>query len=176
MNQYKKNLNFLLVDGYNIIHSWKELRSLCDVSLETARQALMDMLSNYCGFKDIIIIIVFDAYLVKGNIETLKKYNNIYIVFTKEAETADHYIERVVNSLPKNYSVRVATSDILEQLIIMGSGAIRVSAKELYNEIKYNEKILNKKYINKRPIKNNMFIDNLSDDIREWMEMMRRQK
>ena len=110
---------FLLVDGYNIIHAWDELKELAeDVSLESARQRLMDVLSNYKGTSKATIILVFDGYLVKGNIGTVYEYNNIYVVYTKEAETADHYIERVVTSLPKHYKVRVATGDGLEQLII----------------------------------------------------------
>ena len=94
---------FLLVDGYNIIHAWDELRELVeDVSLESARQRLMDILSNYKGVQKATIILVFDGYLVKGNIGTVYEYHNIYVVYTKEAETADHYIERVVTSLPKH--------------------------------------------------------------------------
>ena len=101
---------FLLVDGYNIIHAWSELRELVeDVSLESARQRLMDILSNYKGTKQATVILVFDGYLVKGNIGTVYEYNNIFVVYTKEAETADHYIERVVTSMPKHYKVRVAT-------------------------------------------------------------------
>ena len=122
---------FLLVDGYNIIHAWDELKELAeDVSLESARQRLMDVLSNYKGTSKATIILVFDGYLVKGNIGTVYEYNNIYVVYTKEAETADHYIERVVTSLPKHYKVRVATGDGLEQLIIYGQGAIRMTARE----------------------------------------------
>ena len=103
---------FLLVDGYNIIHAWSELRELVeDVSLESARQRLMDILSNYKGTKQATVILVFDGYLVKGNIGTVYEYNNIFVVYTKEAETADHYIERVVTSMPKHYKVRVATGD-----------------------------------------------------------------
>lgn len=167
---------FLLVDGYNIIHAWDELKELYEVSLESARQKLMDILSNYQGFKKITVIVVFDGYLVKGNIGTVYEYNNINVVFTKEAETADHYIERVVNILPKHYKVRVATSDALEQLIILGGGAIRVSARELYNEIKGVETSIREKYINKRPPKSNLLTDNVDEKTREWIEMMRRQK
>ena len=127
---------FLLVDGYNIIHAWSELRELVeDVSLESARQRLMDILSNYKGTKQATVILVFDGYLVKGNIGTVYEYNNIFVVYTKEAETADHYIERVVTSMPKHYKVRVATGDGLEQLIIYGQGAIRMTARELWNEV-----------------------------------------
>ena len=124
------------MDGYNIIHAWSELRELVeDVSLESARQRLMDILSNYKGTKQATVILVFDGYLVKGNIGTVYEYNNIFVVYTKEAETADHYIERVVTSMPKHYKVRVATGDGLEQLIIYGQGAIRMTARELWSEV-----------------------------------------
>ncbi|MBQ2412906.1 MAG: NYN domain-containing protein [Anaerotignum sp.] len=139
---------FLLVDGYNIIHAWEDLKELAeDVSLESARQKLMDVLSNYKGTNKATIILVFDGYLVKGNIGTVYEYNNIYVVYTKEAETADHYIERVVTSLPKHYKVRVATGDGLEQLIISGQGAIRMTARELWNEVQAVETELREKFI-----------------------------
>lgn len=126
----------MLVDGYNIIHAWDELRELMeDVSLESARVKLIDTLSNYKGVQKATIIVVFDAYLVKGNPGSVSKYHNIYVVYTKEAETADHYIERVVTSMPKHYRVRVATTDGLEQIIISGQGAVRMSAKELHNQV-----------------------------------------
>ncbi|MBR2852137.1 MAG: NYN domain-containing protein, partial [Anaerotignum sp.] len=151
---------FLLVDGYNIIHAWDELKELAeDVSLESARQRLMDVLSNYKGTSKATIILVFDGYLVKGNIGTVYEYNNIYVVYTKEAETADHYIERVVTSLPKHYKVRVATGDGLEQLIIYGQGAIRMTARELWNEVQAVEMELREKFIENRPPKNNILAD-----------------
>ena len=145
---------FLLVDGYNIIHAWSELRELVeDVSLESARQRLMDILSNYKGTKQATVILVFDGYLVKGNIGTVYEYNNIFVVYTKEAETADHYIERVVTSMPKHYKVRVATGDGLEQLIIYGQGAIRMTARELWNEVTAAETELRERFIRNRPPK-----------------------
>ena len=168
---------FLLVDGYNIIHAWDELRELVeDVSLESARQRLMDILSNYKGVQKATIILVFDGYLVKGNIGTVYEYHNIYVVYTKEAETADHYIERVVTSLPKHYRVRVATGDGLEQLIIYGQGAIRMTARELQSEVQQMERELREKYIEKRPPKNNMLADHLDEEALEWLEALRRRK
>ena len=122
----------MLVDGYNIIHAWDELRELMeDVSLESARVKLIDTLSNYKGVQKATIIVVFDAYLVKGNPGSVSKYHNIYVVYTKEAETADQYIERTTHQLgakPQKYRVTVATSDALEQMIIWGNGATRMSA------------------------------------------------
>lgn len=168
---------FLLVDGYNIIHAWDELKELAeDVSLESARQRLMDILSNYKGTSKATIILVFDGYLVKGNIGTVYEYHNIYVVYTKEAETADHYIERVVTSLPKHYHVRVATGDGLEQLIIYGQGAVRMTARELRNEVQAVEMELREKFIENRPPKNNMLADHLDKEALEWLETMRRKK
>ena len=168
---------FLLVDGYNIIHAWDELKELAeDVSLESARQRLMDVLSNYKGTSKATIILVFDGYLVKGNIGTVYEYNNIYVVYTKEAETADHYIERVVTSLPKHYKVRVATGDGLEQLIIYGQGAIRMTARELWNEVQAVEMELREKFIENRPSKNNILADHLDEEALAWFEALRRQK
>lgn len=168
---------FLLVDGYNIIHAWDELKELAEeVSLESARQRLMDILSNYKGTKKATVILVFDGYLVKGNIGTVQEYHNIYVVYTKEAETADHYIERVVTALPKHYKVRVATSDGLEQLIIHGQGAIRMTARELYSEVQAVEAELREKFIQNRPPKNNILADHLDEESLAWFENLRRQK
>lgn len=169
--------DYLLVDGYNIIHAWDELREIMeDVSLESARVKLMDLLSNYKGVSSAVIILVFDAYLVKGSPGSVSKYNNIYVVYTKEAETADHYIERVVTALPKHYRVRVATADGLEQLIIYGQGAIRMSARELHREVNRVEQELRERYIEKRPPKNNMLADHLDEEALEWLEALRRKK
>ena len=167
----------MLVDGYNIIHAWDELRELMeDVSLESARVKLIDTLSNYKGVQKATIIVVFDAYLVKGNPGSVSKYHNIYVVYTKEAETADHYIERVVTSMPKHYRVRVATTDGLEQIIISGQGAVRMSAKELHNQVHQAETELRRQYIENRPPKNNMLADNLDEEALNSLENLRRQK
>lgn len=168
---------FLLVDGYNIIHAWQELRELAeDVSLESARLRLMDILSNYKGTSAATLILVFDGYLVKGSLGSVQEYHNIYVVYTKEAETADHYIERVVTSLPKHYRVRVATGDGLEQLIIYGQGATRVTAKELWNEVQAVETELRERFIERRPPKNNILADHLDEEALAWFEALRRKK
>lgn len=167
---------FLLVDGYNMVHAWDNLKELAQVSLESARQKLLDILSNYQGFKNSTVIVVFDGYLVKGSIGTAYLYHNIYVVYTKEAETADNYIERVVHSLPKQYRVRVATSDAMEQLIILGQGATRISAKGLWDEVHQTEKKIRKSYIENRPPKNNMLGDLLDEEALAWLEEMRRKK
>lgn len=125
---------YLLVDGYNIIFAWPELNELSKDNLDSARRKLMDILCNYQGYKGCNLILVFDAYKVKGNPGSVEKYHNIYVVYTKEAETADQYIEKTVHDMhqtPPNkgrYRVTVATSDALEQMIVWGNGAQRISA------------------------------------------------
>ncbi len=126
---------YLLVDGYNIIHAWDDLRTLSEMGLDIARNALIDRLCNYTGFRGCKVILVFDAYKVKRNHGDSEVINGITVVYTKEAETADTYIERVSHELAKDHRVRVATSDAQEQLIILGNGAIRVSASGLRAEL-----------------------------------------
>ncbi len=125
----------LLVDGYNIIFAWEDLRELAEVSLDGARDSLMDILCNYQGYKKCTLILVFDAYKVKGNPGEVMAYHNIHVVYTKEAETADQYIEKTVHQMSRTYRVRVATSDGLEQMIILGEGAARISAREFRQEV-----------------------------------------
>ena len=130
---------YLLVDGYNIIFAWDELKKMAQDSLEGARHMLMDLLCNYQGFQKNVVILVFDAYKVKGNPGSVEHYRNIHVVYTKEAETADAYIERATYEIAKDHRVRVATSDNLEQLIILGHGAVRVSAREFLEEVEAAE-------------------------------------
>ncbi len=131
----KTGPEYLLVDGYNIIFAWDELKELARQDVAAARAALEDILSNYQGFRKCVVILVFDAYKVKGNPGSVEKKNNIYVVYTKEAETADAYIEKATYDLGKDHRVRVATSDGLEQLIILGHGALRLSARAFKAEI-----------------------------------------
>ena len=126
---------FVLVDGYNIIFAWDELKGIGRDSLDAARHVLMNLLCNYQGYRGCNLILVFDAYKVPQNLGTVEKYHNIFIVYTQEAETADSYIERVTYELRGRKRVRVATSDNLEQLIILGHGAVRVSAKSFHDEV-----------------------------------------
>lgn len=130
---------FLLVDGYNIIFAWEDLRELAQQDLDAARTRLMDMLCNYAGFRRCQLILVFDAYRVRGNPGEVERYHNISVVYTKEAETADMYIEKATHRLAKNHRVRVATSDGLEQLIILGHGALRLSASSFREEVEETE-------------------------------------
>lgn len=144
-----KQEEYLLVDGYNIVFAWEELSELARADLNAARCRLMDILCNYQAFRKMRLILVFDAYRVKGNPGSVEHYHNIDVVYTKEAETADQYIEKVTHEMSrKNYRVRVATSDGLEQIIIMGAGAIRVSARELLEEVRAAEAEMREDYIN----------------------------
>ena len=125
----------LIVDGYNIIFAWEDLATLAKEDLEAARRTLCDRLSNYAGFRKCYLVLVFDGWKVKGNPGEKEKWNNIQIVYTKEGETGDAYIERLVNQIGSNYAVRVATSDALVQLSSFRSGALRMSARELREEL-----------------------------------------
>ena len=127
--------DFLLVDGYNIVFAWDELKELSRTSLDTARHVLMNLLCNYQGYRGCTLILVFDAYKVPQGLGSVEKYHNIHIVYTRQAETADQYIERLSFELRGRRRVRVATSDNLEQLIILGHGAERISAKHLHDEV-----------------------------------------
>ncbi|MCR5704331.1 MAG: TetM/TetW/TetO/TetS family tetracycline resistance ribosomal protection protein [Eubacterium sp.] len=134
----------LLVDGYNIIYAWEELKILAGENVDSARDKLLDMLSNYQGYTEKTVIAVFDAYNVKRHKETIYRHQNVYVVFTKEAETADLYIAKTTHQLANKYRVTVATSDALEQLIIMGHGALRMSAMNFYEEYcRVEQEILN---------------------------------
>lgn len=153
-NSGNKNFNkpvneYLLVDGYNIIYSWDELSELAKDNMDAARYRLMDILCNYQGFKKCTVILVFDAYKVKGGLGSVQEYHNIHVVYTKEAETADQYIEKVTHEVAKENRVVVATSDAIEQLIILGKGATRLSAKEFKEEIMRVENIIRQDYLGK---------------------------
>ncbi len=131
----KTGPEYLLVDGYNIIFAWEELKKLAAQDVSAARGALEEILSNYQGFRKCVVILVFDAYKVKGNPGSVEKKGNLYVVYTKEAETADAYIEKATYDLGKEHRVRVATSDALEQMIILGHGALRLSARTFQAEV-----------------------------------------
>ena len=124
-----------MVDGYNIIYAWKELKELAAISLDGARGKLQDILCDYQGMKGCQVMVVFDAYRLQGHPVEVLDYHNIRVVFTKEAETADQYIEKFAVRHAKEYSITVATSDGLEQVIIRGQGCALLSAKDLQEEI-----------------------------------------
>lgn len=171
----KKELveEYLLVDGYNIIFAWEDLKELSKVNIEGARGKLMDILSNYQGYKKNTVILVFDGYKVQGNIEEVMKYHNIFVVYTKEAETADQYIEKTVQKIGKQHRVIVATSDALEQMIILGQGAQRMSARELREQIEIVNQEIREEHIEKTKKANPYLFDSLSDDMAEWMDDIR---
>ncbi len=148
-NRRTNGEQYLLVDGYNIIFAWEELKSLAAVNLDSARDRLIDLLGSYQGYTGTTIIVVFDAYRVKGNPGAKLSYHNIHVVYTKEAETADQYIERTVHQIAKEYQVTVATSDALEQMIIWGAGAYRMSAVGLWEEIERISKKIMEEHLEK---------------------------
>lgn len=164
---------YLLVDGYNIIFSWEELNELAKVNVESARTKLMDILSNYQGYKKMNLILVFDAYRVEGGPGSVQKYHNIYIVYTKEAETADQYIEKTVHAIGRKYNVTVATSDALEQVIILGQGGRRMSAHDLEEEITAMRREIREQYTEKRSEEKNYLFDHLNDEMSDLMEDVR---
>jgi len=155
---------YLLVDGYNIIFAWDELKELAKDNLAGARGKLMDILSNYQGYKRNTVILVFDAYKVEGGQGQIYKYHNIHVVFTKEAETADQYIEKTVHAIGQKHQVTVATSDALEQVIILGQGANRMSAQGLKDEIAETNQEMRGAYLNKNTKKGTYFFDGLSKE------------
>ena len=125
-----------MVDGYNVIFAWEDLKQLAEISIDGARGKLLDILCNYQAITKVNLIVVFDAYQVKGHGTEIMDYHNIHVVFTKEAETADQYIEKFAHEHGKKYDITVATSDGLEQIIFTGQGAHLISSRELFYEVK----------------------------------------
>ena len=164
---------YLLVDGYNIIFSWEELRELSEKDIGAARGKLADILSNYQGYRKCTLILVYDAYKVEGNPGEVMKYHNIYIVYTKEAETADEYIEKTVRRIAKDAAVTVATSDGLEQVIILGQGANRMSAPGLKEEIERTLAEVRGEHLGKKGSVGNYLFDYLDEETAEEMEKVR---
>lgn len=161
----KENLEeYLLVDGYNIIFSWPELKTLAEDNMDGARAKLMDMLSNYQGIRKCEIIVVFDAYRVAGRREEFVEHRNIHLVFTSEAQTADHYIEKFAHQNQEKYKIIVATSDGLQQMIIRGAGAELLSSRELREEIESANERLKEEYQRQNTSKKSAFEDAISID------------
>ncbi|MBE6063557.1 MAG: NYN domain-containing protein [Clostridium butyricum] len=167
----------IFVDGYNVVNSWPDLKQKKDFSFEAARQSLIDKLHNYGVFNECNIILVFDAHKVHGSIEKKEQINkNISVVFTKDGETADSYIEKKVNALGRKHEIVVVTSDNLEQQTIFQRGAVRMSSLEFYNEVtKIEKKIKINTRANKINQKNSV-ADNIDDGIVEILEALRRGK
>ena len=164
---------YLLVDGYNIIFAWPELKELADADVRAAQTKLMDILSNYQGCKKCTLILVFDAYKVEGHQEEVLTYHNIHVVYTKEAETADQYIEKTVHKIGRQHQVTVATSDGLEQIIIMGQGASRISARGLKEEIEETRKQLSQEWHQHRQSSHTYLFDHADEEIAKLMEEVR---
>lgn len=164
---------YLLVDGYNIIFAWEDLKELAAVNIDGAREKLMDILCNYQGFKKSTLILVFDAYKVKGNPGSVETYHNIHVVYTKEAETADQYIEKTVHEIGRKYRVTVATSDQLEQVIILGQGGQRMSARELLEDVIEVRQQIRETAREKRSSEKNYLFDHLDEETAARMERIR---
>lgn len=165
---------YLLVDGYNIVFAWEELRELADINIEAARGKLMDILCNYQGYKGCTLILVFDAYKVVGNTGEMMDYHKIHVVYTKEAETADQYIEKLAHEIGRKYHVTVATSDGLEQLIIRGQGCGLLSAQDLYDEIELMKSEIRREYLDKFPKgEKNYLFDHAKEDLAQDLEQVR---
>ncbi|RST84257.1 GTP-binding protein [Blautia sp. SG-772] len=164
---------YLLVDGYNIIFAWEDLKKLAAANIDGAREKLMDILCNYQGFKKCTLILVFDAYKVKGNPGSVETYHNIHVVYTKEAETADQYIEKTVHEIGRKYRVTVATSDQLEQVIILGQGGQRMSARELLEDVIEVSHQIRETARQKRSSDKNYLFDHLDEETAARMERIR---
>ena len=162
------------VDGYNVINSWPNLKVIKDFSYESSRQQLIDTLQNYSEYKGYKMIIVFDAHMVRGSLEKKEKQGELVVIFTREGETADNYIERMVNNIGRKSEVSVVTSDSLVQQVTFQRGAIRMSSIEFYHEvISIENKIRSKtekKYLEKR----NSIEERIDEKTLEKLEKIRR--
>lgn len=165
--------SYLLVDGYNIIFAWPELKELAEVNINSARDKLMDILCNYQGYKKCTLILVFDAYKVEGNVGAVSTYHNIHVVYTKEAETADQYIEKTVHAMGRKYHVTVATSDQLEQVIILGQGGHLMSAADLKQEVELVNQQIRQELLEKKASGKNYLFHSLSEELADYMEEVR---
>ena len=164
------------MDGYNIIFAWDDLNELAKYNIESARGKLMDILSNYQGYKKMTLILVFDAYKVKGNQGEVGMYHNIHVVYTKEAETADQYIEKTVHRIGHNGNVTVASSDGLEQIIIMGAGAHRLSARDLRTEIEHTNGQIRENYLEKEQKTKSYLLENASGELGDFLKELEEER
>ena len=167
---------YLLVDGYNIIFAWDDLNELAKYNIESARGKLMDILSNYQGYKKMTLILVFDAYKVKGSQGEVGMYHNIHVVYTKEAETADQYIEKTVHKIGHNGNVTVASSDGLEQIIIMGAGARRLSARDLRVEIEHTNGQIRENYLEKEQKTKSYLLEHASGELGDFLKELEEER
>lgn len=170
---YENIPEFLLVDGYNVIFAWEELKDLARTNIEAARNKLMDVLCNYQGFKKCNVILVFDAYKVEGDVLEIQKYHNIHVVYTKEAETADQYIEKVVHQIGRKYHVTVVTSDGLEQVITLGQGGTLISSREFLEEVKAVDRQIQEECDKRRVRDKNYLFHHMDKELADHMENIR---
>lgn len=166
----------VFVDGYNVINSWQNLKEIKEYSYESSRQQLIDTLQNYSEFKAYKVFIVFDAHMVKGSTEKKERQGNIVVVFTKEGETADSFIEKAVNNIGRKSEICVVTSDSLEQQVAFQRGAIRMSSIEFYHEVMSIEKAINNKTEKKYLENKNWLEDRLDGKTLEKLEKIRRSR
>lgn len=175
--RYKKReghlREYLLVDGYNVIFAWDDLKELARDNIEGARGKLMDILCNYQGFKKCTVILVFDAYKVDGYALEIQKYHNIHVVYTKESETADQYIEKVVHEIGKKYHVTVVTSDGVEQVVTLGQGGTLISAREFFEEVELVRKQMEDEYGSRERGAKNYLFDAMDGKMKQEMEDVR---
>lgn len=164
---------YLLVDGYNIIFAWDDLRELAKANIDAARGKLLDIMSNYQGLRKCELIVVFDAYRVAGHDTEILDYHNIHVVYTKEAETADQYIEKFAHEHGRKYDVTVATSDGLEQIIIRGQGCSLLSARELLEEVNLASQKLREEYLDKQKKERRYLLDSVSEEEREKLRNLK---
>lgn len=164
---------YLFVDGYNIINNWEDLRELSKISLETARNELIETMSEYQIYTGVKVIVVFDAHLVKGSLEKNETIKGVDVVYTKEKESADHYIERTLDEIGRTKVVKVATSDWVEQQVILGRGGTRISARELKLEILHHKSTFRRKSSKKNET-NDLLIGRLDKKTLEKLEKWRK--
>lgn len=168
-----KEREYLFIDGYNIINAWQELRDLSTISLETARNKLIEIMAEYQSYTGIKVIIVFDAHLVKGNSEKKELCYGVEVVYTKERETADSYIEKTLDTIGRLKKVRVATSDWAEQQIVLGRGGTRISARELKEEVSNAKRAIERKTEKIKQNKDSL-INRLDSETLKKLEKLRR--
>ncbi len=169
-------MKYVFVDGYNVINSWPNLNKTKDFSFEIARTELIDNLQDYSSYKGVKMFIVFDAHLVHGSLEKVDKIGGVYVVFTKEGETADSFIEKYINKIGRKVDVSVVTNDSLEQQLIFQRGATRVSSLEFYHEVSKTKKIIKKQTKNNVSKNKNFLHERIDSEIAKKLEKIRRSK
>jgi len=169
-------MEYLLVDGYNIINAWNDVFDLDRESLEECRVNLLNMLSNYEGYRKIKIIAVFDAHLVKGSQKHVEYFDNIVVVYTGENQTADNYIERFVYKYGDLHIIWVATSDYLEQAIVLKNGGVRITPRELREEVEGTHRNMTNNFGKIKKLHKNTIISNIKPELADALEKIRRSK